>query len=228
MSTTRKVTLYSFCGIPEIGEASSKALSDRIEKAFFSSLAEQEKQLSHRKIIGRAITREKVLDCLHQAAEILSTPDQKVFVYYNGHGDQARDTSGDEADGKDELWKLMGGGRILDDEITLIFKDKIHKTSILILISDNCSSGTMLDRKLFSSASGGSWICLSSCRDHQDSLATSEGGVFTLYGLIPALEAGKRTIRDIYAHIQKEIQIPSQHPFLEVSSEKVLEVDLFC
>jgi len=124
----------------------------------------------------------------------------------------------------------MGGGRVLDDEITLIFKDKIHESSVLILISDNCSSGTMIDRKLFStttSSTSGSWICLSSCRDHQDSLATSEGGVFTLYGLIPALEAGKKTIREIYSFIQKEIQIPSQHPFVEVSDEKVLDVDLF-
>jgi len=81
LSFVRKVILSSFCAIPEIGEASAKAPSERIEKAFFSVTNNKgEKQLSHQKTIGREITRERVLTCLRQAADILSLPNQKVFV----------------------------------------------------------------------------------------------------------------------------------------------------
>lgn len=219
--------LFLFSGIPEIGEKASENLSVKVENAFKTAIGGVGKGFRCQKLVGRKVTRPAVLSLLKEASEIVKTPDQKVFVYYNGHGDQVRDVSGDEEDGKDELWKLMGGGQILDDEISNFFKE-IHSSSLLCVISDNCSSGTVLDRKIMGSPAG-KWICLSSCRDPQDSLASSEGGIFTLFGLVPALESKKcKTIRDIFSFIQNEIQIPSQTPFLEVSDRgEVMNFEIF-
>ena len=214
--------LYSFCGIKENGEKSSKNLSDEIDLAFKKVISQNE-DFVHIRLVGSEITRKNILEKLKEINSILSQPNQKVIVFYNGHGDQCADTNGDEEDGKDEYWKPMGGGgNILDDEISTILCD-IHETSFVLLISDNCSSGTMIDKKL----NNRPWICMSSCRDNQDSLASSDGGVFTLFGLIPAIKSGKRTASEIFKFICSELEIPSQTPYIETSREYLLEIPLF-
>jgi Caspase domain len=172
-------------------------------------------------LVGLDANRERVLKSLSAVATHLSKPNGRCFVYYNGHGDQFKDANGDEADGKDEFWKLMGGGIVVDDEISRIFLST-HKTSLLCMICDHCSSGTMIDARINSTTP---WIQISSCKDVEDATASSDGGMFTLFGLIPALELLKQnsgggcfTAMQLYAEISKRIEIPTQHCSIQDSS----------
>lgn len=69
-----------------------------------------------------------------------------VAIQYSGHGTYIKDTSGDEADGRDEClvpYDIMTAGPITDDSLYNIFKMKMRGVKI-IFISDSCHSGTVL------------------------------------------------------------------------------------
>jgi hypothetical protein len=199
-----------FCGISNFGRVSAEGLEKRVRLAFSSRGVSNIKS-----VVASDITRPRVLTELAELAEWLTVPQRKAIVFYNGHGDQTRDRGGDEADGMDEFWRLAGGGCVLDDEISKIFATKgIASGSALLLISDSCSSGTMIDLSLFPKERG-NWCTIGACRDAESALASSEGGIFTLFGLIPALDAGANTASDIVSYVRKAIDIPSQKVFLQ-------------
>jgi hypothetical protein len=211
--------LLIICYVPEIASRNNKAMqniSSKVEKAFVK--ASNNKEIIVVKILER--NRELVIKNLKDIVQQLSKPNQKAIIYYYGHGDQVRDISGDEKDGKDEIWQTQG---IIDDEISKIFSS-IHDSSTLYLFSDSCSSGSMID-KYYNKKD---WVTISSANDKQDSLATSDGGVFTLWGLIPALETiTDCTPRMIYEYIIKNIQIRSQTSLLHYINENTLDKPIF-
>jgi hypothetical protein len=191
-------------------------ISTKVEKAFIK--ASKNYKLDTVKILEK--NRSLVIKNLKEIAKELSKPNKKAIVYYYGHGDQIIDTSGDEKDGKDEIWQTQG---IIDDEISLIFKD-IHNSSTLYLFSDSCSSGSMIDEYYNKK----DWVTISSCNDKQDSLATSDGGVFTLWGLIPALETIKQcTPQQIHNYVKNNIQINSQKSLLHFINKDTLNKPIF-
>jgi hypothetical protein len=218
MKDTRAMILY-ICGIPE---------SDTRLKDFYNIMVSKVKEYSDLKevieLYKRQITRDNVIYGLDKIARFLEEPGNVGFIYYFGHGDQIRDTDRDESDGKDEIWKLCGGSHIVDDEISRIFR-KLHNKSKLILFSDSCSSGTMMDRSI----NNRNWVSFTSCRDHQDSLSSVEGGVCTLWGYMPALKQANKdsTPQKVYNHIKENIQIPTQHPQLNSGNSLVLKYGLF-
>lgn len=67
-----------------------------------------------------------------------------LTVYYSGHGAQKKDTSGDEADGYDEVM-VFDSGRVVDDELALYLNKYSRGSAHTILISDCCHSGTIWD-----------------------------------------------------------------------------------
>lgn len=67
-----------------------------------------------------------------------------LTVYYSGHGAQIKDTSGDEADGYDEVM-VFDSGRIIDDELAVYLNKYSRGTAHTLLISDCCHSGTIWD-----------------------------------------------------------------------------------
>ena len=72
------------------------------------------------------------------------------------------------------------------------------------------------------------WVTISSANDRQDSLATSDGGVFTLWGLIPALETiNNCTPREIHKYIKKNVQIQSQTSLLHYINNETLDKSIF-
>jgi hypothetical protein len=78
--------------------------------------------------------------------------DKQVFLFiaYSGHGTNAVDTTGDEADGNDEVLVSLdydSTGGIIDDEIRSRLIDKLGANVRLVFIGDNCMSGTMADLK---------------------------------------------------------------------------------
>jgi hypothetical protein len=91
-----------------------------------------------------------------------SRPGERLIVYYTGHGQQIADDNGarDEADGEDEAWVMPLGTdeeeheHIRDDELTEWVEqasDKIglgEGTARLLILSDSCHSGTMIDERV--------------------------------------------------------------------------------
>lgn len=83
----------------------------------------------------------------------------RLFVYFAGHGQQIPDDNGypDEADGEDEAWVMPLGKEedahkyIRDDELTDWVEEASDKiglgegTARLMILSDSCHSGTMID-----------------------------------------------------------------------------------
>lgn len=69
---------------------------------------------------------------------------QYLTVFYTGHGAQIKDTSGDEADGYDEV-VVFDSGYIVDDELARYLNDYCRGTAHTILLSDCCHSGTIWD-----------------------------------------------------------------------------------
>lgn len=67
-----------------------------------------------------------------------------LTVYYTGHGSQVRDTSGDEADGYDEVM-VFENGYVLDDDLAVALKENHNPTCRVLLLNDCCRSGTIWD-----------------------------------------------------------------------------------
>lgn len=91
-----------------------------------------------------------------QALETLAgqvSADDRVVIYFSGHGSNLKDTNGDEEDGLDETL-YMHDGHFVDDEFAALLK-KIPSQNIVVLM-DSCHSGTgakSLSPNLFSSNS---------------------------------------------------------------------------
>jgi len=121
-----------------------------------------------------------------------------VVVYYSGHGEQRKDTSGDEKDGKDECICPIDAKRssewISDDYIRENVNDKMIPESKLVYFFDACHSGTVTDLRWYTNGNilmtnrnyqrtPGTVYCLSGCLDHQVSIESWQlgypSGVFT-------------------------------------------------
>lgn len=214
------IYILIICYVPEIAKNNNmKYLSDSIYLAFKNIIVKNNKTLEKIDIIT-CVSRNKCINGLKKMANHLCNPENKGIVYYFGHGDQVRDRNGDEPDGMDEKWVTQN---ILDDELSLIF-NSIHNKSVLYLFSDSCSSGSMIDKKL----NNKNWITFSSCNDRQDSLTTSEGGVFTLWGILPALELFTNpTPRELHKFITSSLCINTQSPLLHAGNNILLDKKMF-
>lgn len=76
-------------------------------------------------------------------------PNDKVFIYFSGHGAQVPDTNGDEEDGLDELWVTYDTAinpqrhlinYLLDDEVDEMVSSLASKNVLIVL--DSCHSGS--------------------------------------------------------------------------------------
>lgn len=96
------------------------------------------------------VTLADMLACLYEAA-VASHRDSLdfVWIHYSGHGSSAPDTSGDEADGRDEGlvpsdWARSG--LLLDDALNRVLGSFNPKTRV-VAVFDSCHSGTICDVK---------------------------------------------------------------------------------
>jgi metacaspase-1 len=70
--------------------------------------------------------------------------DDTLLITYSGHGTQKRETSPfDELDLKDETWCLFDR-QIMDDELKIQWL-KVEKKVRILVISDSCHSGTLVE-----------------------------------------------------------------------------------
>lgn len=89
-------------------------------------------------------TRDEILAALEQLTYPLGRGDLLV-VTYSGHGTWVPDSSGDEADNRDEAicpTDLRQAGVITDDDLYNIFSARTYGSHIA-MISDSCFSGTL-------------------------------------------------------------------------------------
>lgn len=92
-------------------------------------------------LLSSKATRNSIISYIKNAAKELSTGDI-FFISYSGHGTQLIDLNQDEQDGKDEAWCLYDG-MFIDDELNNLWTFFKHGVRIIV-ISDSCCSGTML------------------------------------------------------------------------------------
>lgn len=139
-------------------------------------------------LCGADATRARVLALLADAATL---PAGALLVLtFSGHGmqlvDRAADPArprpasarnrlvGDEPDGRDEAWCLHDGF-LLDDELTATLAALAPGVRLLVL-SDSCHSGTIVDATPTIAASG---ILLAACADDRITVESGDQGAFT-------------------------------------------------
>lgn len=86
-----------------------------------------------------------------------------VVVYYTGHGSYRHDTSGDEADHRDEML-VFRDGNVPDDDLHEIITQRQCKE--LLLFADCCHSGTIFDITSEEYKTGGI-ATISACADDE-------------------------------------------------------------
>lgn len=94
-------------------------------------------------------TKANILEAFKRVADRARGGDvSRVVVYYAGHGTQATDSNGDEADRRDECMvpaDYLDAGFITDDELASALLAALPASVTCTLISDCCNSGTMYD-----------------------------------------------------------------------------------
>jgi hypothetical protein len=186
-------------------------------------------------IVGDNVSQSSVLFNYNNILQNLKEPDTLVIIVMIGHGNQINDNNGDEIDGRDEIYQLPNGN-ITDDQLTnSINSINMSDSSLCVLISDHCSSGTMLDSQ--SANKGVNWVNIASSLDYEDSYSSGEGNVMS-YCLINMLTRELKdhnlhtiTIADIREKLDNEMKSSFigdlQHSCVSVSNDNVLRVKLF-
>ena len=166
------------------------------------------KRLPYSKIVIKETydsTKSAFVDNLRELSRIMSeTPTVGVTVFC-GHGNNVYDHSGDEQDRLDELYQFTDG-ILLDDEFTQIFEN-VHPESLLITLSDCCSSGSAVDETLVAKGPfKGRWISIGSSTDTEDSLQSGEGGILaTTIASLTESELLDSTLKDLFNLMSKKV-----------------------
>jgi hypothetical protein len=203
-------------------------------------------------LFGNDVNVNSVKNILYDTICNLPETTNTLFVYMNGHGNQTSDTNGDEMktsvninetpkDSLDELYQLPDGS-IIDDELTHLMNNAVQsninlstispKRIKIFLISDHCSSGSMIDNLPDLAFD---WISIGSSLDYQDSYITGDGNVMTI-NLINVLKKNREIVKksnvlDFYKLLDTEM-IQSfigdiQTCTIHVSSEEMLTIHPF-
>lgn len=133
-------------------------------------------------------------------------PEDTVLVNYSGHGTSVTDYDGDEVDGQDEAYVLVDesgqaippteNSLMTDDELSDCLISKLPAGINLVVISDCCHSGSIVD--LGKPAwRGRKAVSISGCRDTQTSGDTGHGGICT-HSLLMAIEALQKKGKSSY------------------------------
>jgi len=96
---------------------------------------------------SRRPTRHNILTELNRLFEGGKAGDF-YFFHYSGHGTGIYDLSGDEEDRQDECIVPVdypSARLIVDDELRVLFQQKVPKYSKLVAVFDSCNSGTAID-----------------------------------------------------------------------------------
>lgn len=99
-----------------------------------------------RQLINRQATKRAIEDAILKLVRQAQSGDIAVITY-SGHGSWVPDMDGDEDDGRDEVlcpYDIAENRPIKDDELYDLFAQR-NAGSRIVLISDSCHSGTLID-----------------------------------------------------------------------------------
>lgn len=105
-------------------------------------------------LINKQATKKNIVKSFHSLADDCREGDI-VYIHFSGHGQQMKDSNGDESDGYDECWipydaykvpcrKDYGEKHLSDDEINILLKEikyKIGEVGKILVVVDACHSG---------------------------------------------------------------------------------------
>jgi hypothetical protein len=200
-------------------------------------------------LIGDKVTLQSVKNTVYNFvnSSLLENPFQPhLYIYINGHGNQTIDANGDEIqqevhsnetfiDAQDELYQLPDGN-LIDDEFTKIIDSAVFESNafdrpFICIISDHCSSGSMIDKtQLYYD-----WISIGSSLDNQDSFVSGDGNVMT-YCLMNVLEANKDILHEmstinffnlLHNEMKHSFIGELQTPTLHISHSTMMNYNLF-
>jgi len=173
--------------------------------------------------------QEASVQALRQELKQLSEqvhPDDRVFIYFSGHGSNTEDKNNDESDGLDETLELHDGS-FIDDELGE-WLAKLKSQNVVVLI-DACHSGTAtksLGPNRYGMVQGrvkarnlkqasrqttavrkdliieevegqtSQYVAIGAAQDNQYALATAEGSVFTK-AMLDSLEEVRRSQTEV-------------------------------
>lgn len=175
-------------------------------------------------------------------------PNDKVFVYFSGHGAYVPDANGDERDRQDELLVTYDTTVANRQLVNYLLDDEVHamvaelRSKHVLLIFDSCHSGSAAKslgveekRALFPGAPRKSaglrttarprYVLLSACRDDETAGASKQGSFLTTNLLTLARQrkaAGQPFgLRAVEAELAKGVvrSKPDQHPGVEGDDE---------
>ena len=158
-------------------------------------------------------------------SEFLTSGSAPKVLQYAGHGHYVADKNGDEADGRDET--IVGNDlvNVTDDELRSLAE--ISPADFILVVSDSCHSGTIMDleyqynasnRAAFTNARRGHIIVsVSGCRDDQTSGETilewgssKTNGIMT-YHFSEFIKSGKDiTLKNIYESLLEVVNYGQQ------------------
>lgn len=171
-----------------------------------------------------------------------SNKNDRLFIYYSGHGSYTVDRNGDELDGKDELLVPLDFNYIKDDELKQIIGSYGKPDTNLIALFDCCNSGTALDLKyqileklnydditenVRNAETPCNTIFISGCRDEQVSLETiinnKVQGLMT-WAFLETIKQNNITWRELIKKM-REILKQKSHQIPQLSSGKIFNPD---
>ncbi len=151
-------------------------------------------------ITDGAATYENILQAINTIRDQEVAGDEIVF-FFSGHGGRTDDTSGDEADGKDEMLIVHDGNDIvgiLDDTLQMWFSD--FDTTRIVFVFDTCLAGGQND------VAGEGRVIAMATGENQSAYVYSKGdpetgelgeGVFSHYFVNEGMLQG---LADVYDH----------------------------
>lgn len=117
-------------------------------------------------------------------AWLLQTKKKKLFLFYSGHGSHIRDSSSDEADGRDEVIvpdDYLSAGYITDDYLhEKLVKPAIAASAHLTCVFDCCHSGSLLDLPYYYSTQDGASKKQKAGTDAAGAGVSAEGNIVSI------------------------------------------------
>lgn len=187
-------------------------------------------------------TRDNIISVLTSLISQTITGDV-LLVTYSGHGTSEYDVNNDEKDAIDECIVPCDFNIILDDEFYAIIQLNMKPDTTLIMLSDSCNSGTLLDLKynyLITESSStdavtdmnetsGQVICISGCSDSQtsaDAFISGEWRGAMTWALLGTLQENPHVSwKNLILNMRTRLLNSGYSQVVQISSGKPLDLD---
>jgi hypothetical protein len=212
--------------VPQITEDARHALAEKVESAWYQAARASTSSCieTSTRLIGASATSSAIsLELAALATFLALSSGRRGLVYYNGHGNWA---GGDRTRSEWDTWN----GTVSAAQVTDAFANTAPG-SLVLVVSDSCSSGAMIESTR-PAARHGRWALLAACSVSEDAFEENDGGVFTVWGLLPTLVSlvsatSKVTLSALEAGIESRIDIPDSDPLLATGSSELNALPLF-